>query len=129
MNKEDAFDNLDGLMAQPTEAILDESRSHSTIVRKALNDPYARVPLRLTATMSKELSSAHWAVFLNLLYYQTVFHRGHPISATAKATGCARSEIRREALRRLERLGYIEVDWKPNKAAPVIEFTRKVCVK
>ena len=129
MNGKDAFDNLDGLMVQPTETILDDNRGRSPIMEKAPSDPYVRVPLRLVNGMGKEFSGAHWVVFLNLLYYQTVFHRGYPISATTKATGCTRSETRRKALRRLERLGFIEIDWKLSKAAPVIEFTRKVYVK
>jgi hypothetical protein len=135
MSEKDPFDDIESLMMQPTEAVLKAQEESSRRARmdfpakpKLWGDPepYVIVPLRLAAAMSKELSGAHWAIFVNLYYRQAVLNKGHPIPASAQTTGCARSRTRHEALRRLEKLGLIKVDWKPGRAAPIIKIAQSV---
>jgi hypothetical protein len=131
MSGKDPFNDIGSLMTQPTALKEESSRSARMdfpVKPKLWDDPepYAIVPLRLAAAMGKELSSVHWAIFVNLYYRQAVLNKGHPIPATAQTTGCVRSRTRREALRRLEKLGLIKVDWKPGRAAPIIKIAQSV---
>jgi len=135
MSEKDLFDDLESLKIQLTEAELEvqqeiKKRAQEGYAKKLKlwgnNEPYAVVPLRLVPTLAKELSSAHWGVLLNLYYNQIVLNKGNPIRATAKTTGCAKHDTRREAIKRLENLGLARVDWGTSKTAPVITLTANI---
>jgi hypothetical protein len=126
MSAKDIFDDLQNLMVRPPEAETEKREVQRSFPRMremwSNCEPYAAVPLRLATLFGKELSSAQWAIFVHLFYHQQVLNKGHPISVTAKTTGCARHRSRCETIRRLERLGLIEVEWNTGKTAQVIVF-------
>jgi hypothetical protein len=133
MSAKDIFDDLQNLMVRPPEAEMEKrevQQSFPQIPEMRSNcETYAVVPLRLATLFGKELSSAQWAIFVHLFYHQQVLNKGHPISVTAKTTGCARHRSRCETIRRLERLGLIEVEWNTGKTAQVIVFTLSARLK
>jgi hypothetical protein len=134
--KRDPFDDLESLTVQPTEAALKaqeecrrRAREDCPIVGELIPraEPYAIIPLRLSRLLGEQLSGAQWNVFVHLLYH-SVLNKNGPVLATAKNTGCPNQNIRRETLRRLERLGIAKVKRKGNGAAPLVTMTNTVDV-
>jgi hypothetical protein len=116
----DVFDDLEALRVEPPSVARAPVNGIVVPARERQTQPFGMIGLAL----AKELGGVTCIVVH--LAHQMVLSGGKPVPATAARTGCSDKRTRLRALRLLERLGRVEIEWRRQGAAPLVKWFSNV---